>query len=125
MTEYREELELREKFPSYILPKSTSTYPRSITSLDDSFSGIIWIYGERKSLRTLSKAISESLTMIIKLDDSEIDRLLKHPSLLVEVLRERGISEKDIKEMNRALLEYIEHEAKLKQVELNDDVKKL
>lgn len=125
MSEYSTKLDLEEEEPSILSPMIflESGYP-SVTPLRSNFSGVPYLYGEKKGLTTLNAPNPESLVHIIELENSEVDEILKKQSFLTEVLKEKGIQGQEIEKMNQALLEYVETKAQMKQLELTDDVKR-
>jgi hypothetical protein len=86
--------------------------------------GAIYRIFKPKGVLTVSSLNPEYSTIVIEIKSSEINEIFEPRSLLIEILKERGVEEPTAEKMQQLLMEYVEKRAQERQLKLTDDVKK-
>jgi hypothetical protein len=129
MQEYRKiEIGLEEGF-SVPLPSESALLPSEIQisapqRLFSNATGAIYMIFKPKEVLTVSSPNPECSTIVIEIKSSEINEIFEPRSLLIEILKERGVEEPTAEKMQQLLMEYVEKRAQERQLKLTDDVKK-
>jgi len=111
-------IETEEKEPSFLILSEPSVSFRS------NFSGAVYVFYEVEELVTSIILKPECLTTVIELKDSEVDEILEPKSLLIEVLKEKGMEEPNADEMQQLLFKYVDKRTRERHLKLTDDQKK-
>jgi hypothetical protein len=118
-----EKIDLKDTEPTIIIPTSSSSLTFSVPLTY--YSGVVYYIYDLKKLATSNLPSSDSLTSIIELENSEVEKAFTQESLLAEILKNKGFGREEAEDISKALLEYVTEKVNERQLKLSDDVKRI